>query len=386
MITSSVIFDHRGRTEKGKEGPIEIRLTIDRKPYYFQTGVKCFAKEFVAGVVVDREDAELLNARVRILRDKLMGAVNRYLASNMEIDVQAIRRQIWHTSMGNNSNLLAWIGAQIPLLQLQRGTIRHYQTLLQRLQEFEQMTTWSDVSVENIYQFDAWLHSHRGWNGRLISDAAVYNYHKCFKALLQRAVRFGILLANPYDRLRGEFRRGDRETVDYLTEDEMHRIEALQLQPGSFIEKARDLFVFQMYTGLAYGDAQAFDFSKYRLEDGAYIYVGERQKTGVQYVSRLLPPALAVVEKYNGSVPKIDNSDYNRLLKGIGIAANIHTPLHSHIARHTFATYMLSQRIGLDSVSVMMGHKNTVQTRRYAKTLASTVREDFDRIAEKLKR
>ena len=386
MITSSVIFDHRGRTEKGKEGPIEIRLTIDRKPYYFQTGVKCFAKEFVAGVVVDREDAELLNARVRILRDKLMGAVNRYLASNLEIDVQAIRRQIWHTSTGGNSNLLAWIGAQIPLLQLQRGTVRHYQTLLQRLQEFEQMTTWSDVSVENIYQFDAWLHSHRGWNGQLISDAAVYNYHKCFKALLQRAVRFGILLANPYDRLRGEFRRGDRETVDYLTEDEMHRIEALQLQPGSFIEKARDLFVFQMYTGLAYGDAQSFDFSKYRLEDGAYIYVGERQKTGVQYVSRLLPPALAIVEKYNGSVPKIDNSDYNRLLKGIGIAANIHTPLHSHIARHTFATYMLSQRIGLDSVSVMMGHKNTVQTRRYAKTLASTVREDFDRIAEKLKK
>lgn len=385
MITSSIVFDHRSRTEKGKEGPVEIRLTVDRKPYYFQTGVKCLAREFVAGVIVDRDDADILNERVRILRDKLMSAVNRYMASNMEIDVQAIRRQIWHTK-SENSNLLAWIEQQVPLLQLQPGTIRHYQTLLLRLREYELMMTWGDVTVANIYQFDAWLHSLRGWNGQLISDASVYNYHKCFKALLQRAVRFGIILANPYDRLRGEFRRGDKETVDYLTEDEMHRIEELNLQPGSFIEKARDLFVFQMYTGLSYGDAQAFDFTKYRLEDGAYIYIGERQKTGVQYVSRLLPPALEIVEKYRGSVPKIDNSDYNRLLKGIGVAANIHTPLHSHIARHTFATYMLSHRIGLDSVSVMLGHKNTVQTRRYAKTLASTVREDFDRIAETLKK
>lgn len=52
---------------------------------------------------------------------------------------------------------------------------------------------------------------------------------------------------------------------------------------------------------------------------------------------------------------------------------------------HTFATWMLSQGISLDSVSVMVGHTNTVQTRRYAKTLAKTVRDDFDKVAEKLK-
>ena len=39
----------------------------------------------------------------------------------------------------------------------------------------------------------------------------------------------------------------------------------------------------------------------------------------------------------------------------------------------------------LDSVSVMVGHTNTVQTRRYAKTLAKTVRDDFNKVAEKLK-
>lgn len=263
---------------------------------------------------------------------------------------------------------------------------QHHQTnLLLRLNEYDLLSGWNDLTVENIYIFDRWLHNLKGRNGKLISDASVYNYHKCLKSLLQRAVRIGILNVNPYERLRGEFKRGDRETVDYLNEDEMHRIEGLKLDAGTMIDKARDLFVFQMYTGLSYGDTQNFDFSKYRNENGAWIYIGERQKTGVQYVSQLLPPAVAIVEKYHGDVPKMNNADYNHLLKGIGTAANTHVSLHSHIARHTFATYMLNKRVSLDSVSVMLGHTNTVQTRRYAKTLAQTVKNDFEKIAELLK-
>lgn len=46
---------------------------------------------------------------------------------------------------------------------------------------------------------------------------------------------------------------------------------------------------------------------------------------------------------------------------------------------------MLNNDVSLDSVSVMLGHTNTVQTRRYAKTLAKTVKNDFDKIAEKMK-
>lgn len=387
MITSSVVFDHRGRTPKGKEGPVEIRVTVDRKSYYVQTGVKVLAREFVAGVIVGREDSDQLNTRVRIINKNVLTAVNECLANGQDIDILEIRRKAWSQGAGNKSHsFIDWVKEQIPLLGLKYDTTKHYNTLVMRLEQFEFITSWADISVENIYHFDAWLHGIRGWHGEPICDAAVYNYHKCLKALLQRALRFGIITANPYDRLRGEFSRGERDTVDYLTEDEMQRIQALQLEPGSMIEKARDLFVFQMFTGLAYADAMAFDLKKYRYENGVYTYVGTRQKTGVQYVSRLLPPVVAIVEKYGGRVPVIKNSKYNDLLKGIGVAAGIHAPLHSHMARHTFATYMLNKKISLDSVSVMLGHTNTVQTRRYAKTLAQTVKDDFAKIAEDLQK
>ena len=51
-----------------------------------------------------------------------------------------------------------------------------------------------------------------------LSDAAIYNYHKCLKALLNRALSFGKIDANPYDRLKGKFKRGEKENVEYLTE------------------------------------------------------------------------------------------------------------------------------------------------------------------------
>lgn len=312
--------------------------------------------------------------------------INEYLAKDMPLDMVAIRRRVFSGDVHRSGHaMIDWIAAQLPLLGHREGTMRHYQTLLLRLQQYEQFANWQDLTVENLYKWDAWLHQLRGWDGKTISDGGVYNYHKCMKAMVQRAVRMGVVATNPYDRLRGVFRRGDKETVEYLTEDEMQRIASLELVPGSQLDKARDLFVFQMWTGLAYSDAQNFDVRRYKLEDGVLTYVGERIKTGVNYVSRLLPPAVAILEKYGMQTPKIDNADYNHLLKGIGIAAGIHTPLHSHMARHSFATYMLNNDVSLDSVSVMLGHTNTVQTRRYAKTLAKTVKDDFDKIAEKMK-
>ena len=64
--------------------------------------------------------------------------------------------------------------------------------------------------------------------------------------------------------------------------------------------------------------------------------------------------------------------------------AGIKTRLHSHLARHTFATYMLRNGAKIENVSRMLGHTNIRQTQRYAKVLAQSVHDDFDMIAKKL--
>jgi site-specific recombinase XerD len=104
----------------------------------------------------------------------------------------------------------------------------------------------------------------------------------------------------------------------------------------------------------------------------------------VAYVSQLLPPVVNVLEKYGWKVPQIDNADYNHQLKALGVMAGIKTPLHSHLARHTFATYMLRNGVKIENVARMLGHTNITQTQRYAKVLAESVHEDFDMVAEKM--
>jgi integrase len=263
------------------------------------------------------------------------------------------------------------------------GTRKHYVGLVKRLEEFDIIHDWKDVSVENIYKLDGWLRKMNGRCGK-ITGGAVYNYHKCLRSLLGRAERSELIPFNPYSRLRGVFSKGDRENTEYLTEDEMKAFVDLKVPEGQ-LSLAHDLFVFQMYTGLSFSDMQAFDFSKYRKVGDTWQHTGERIKTGVAFVSQLLPPVVRVLEKYGFRIPKIDNADYNHQLKALGVMAGIQTPLHSHLARHTFATWMLNNGAKIENVSKMLGHTNITQTQRYAKVIAQSVHDDFERVAEKLK-
>jgi site-specific recombinase XerD len=386
MITTKLIFDRKKQIKKYGTGTLEVRLTVARRAYYISTGVRVRDKEWKAGRIVNRADADTLNERLAIIYEIIDREANRCIKVGQPINVDAIKKKIWNEkeAMSNEPSFLDWLDHQTEILNLSDGTIKHYVTLHTRLTEYGKIKRWGDLITENISEFDAWLHKRKLSTGEAITDAAVYKYHKCFKAILNRAVMFDKIDKNPYDRLK--FKRGESENIEYLTEDEMKAIENLKVPKGTQIETARDLFVFQMYTGLSYSDTQAFDFSQYKKVKGKWINTGERIKTGVAYVSSLLPPAVSVLEKYGWQVPKIDNADYNHLLKVVGTMADIPTKMHTHLARHTFATYMLRQGVKVENLQRMLGHKNIRQTMRYAKVLAESVHEDFDMVAAKMKK
>ena len=395
MITTAIVWDHRGRTKAGCEGPLEVRVTVDRKPYYINTGIKVRKTEWKAGTIVNRPDADSLRTRLYILIKKIEAEINAAIEDGRTIDVADIKRRAWVLVADESStSFLEWCSDQIDQLTHSGGTMQHYLTMLTRLNDFDTIRRWQDLTVENIYKWDAYLHKitkpqsdadiKAGKPAEPISDGSIYNYHKCLKALLNRAVLFDRLRQNPYDRLKGKFKRGDRERIDFLTDEEMAAFESLHPMAGSKMSMARDLFVFQMFTGLAYSDAQNFDIGDYKLIDGVWKNTGERIKTGVAYTSQLLPPVVEILERYNWQVPHLDNADYNRCLKALGMACGIERPLHSHMARHTFATWMLRHGIPIEHVSKMLGHTNITQTQRYAKIVAADIHDDFDRIADEL--
>ena len=399
MIKISLIHDHYKRTPKGEAGPVEVRVTINRKAYYINTGVRVRKERLVGNTLRDMDgsqDADMLNERLTTIVQLVEKEINLCLDNRTPIDVKAIKHKVWDLkpmTADDAPTMVKWIGQMAASANISKSTKKRYQTLVNKLTEYGKLTRWEDLSPENIYGFDCWLREQKvpltpnqieaGVQAEIISSDTVYNYHKCLKAMLNRAIKFDIITANPYDRMKGEFKRTKRDVVDYLTEDQMKQIMALTPVPGSQAAMARDLFIFQMFTGLAYSDTQAFDLSQYREVDGKWRFIGERVKTGVPYVSMLLPPVVEVLKRNGWKVPKMNNQRYNQMLKAIGMVIGIEK-LHSHMGRHTFATWMLSNDAKIENVSRMLGHTNIVQTQRYAKVLAKDVYDDFDRIAKKL--
>lgn len=386
MITTKIIFDRKKQAGKDGDGILEIRITHARKSIYISTGIHVRAREWKVGRIVNRPDSDILNKRLVTIYEKVSSEADKCIKSSIPLSTETIKRRVYDVKdeLSDEPLFLKWVETQISMLNVSPGTRKQYKTVLTRLTEFGQIGRWFDITAENISNFDAWLHQRRKKSGEAIIDAAVYKYHRCLKALLNRAVTFGKIERNPYERLRGQIKRGEKENVEYLTESEMKAIENLDVNGDETMEISKDIFIFQLYTGLSYSDAQNFDFGKYKEVDGKWINTGERIKTGVPYVSSLLPPALNVLKKYDYRIPQIENHIYNRALKSIGVMAKISTPLHSHLARHTFATWMLRNGAKIENVSRMLGHTNIRQTQRYAKVLAESVHEEFDKVAAKM--
>ena len=397
MIRTAITYNHRKRYGKNGTAPVEVRISVDKKYFYINTGVSVRAREWKFGQVINRNDESELNERIAIMLARVDRIVNERLKAGVGgIDIEEVRKAVKSPDkrkrVEDEEDMAAWMYDQIPMLGVAVGTARHYKVSVAAMVESGTMRRWSDLTLENVHKFDAWLHGiqkHRtdaevksGLPVQYISQATVRNYHKDIKALLGRAQKFGLITTNPYDRMKGEIKRGDKETVEFLTEDELGRIESLTLRDGSMLAAARDMFVFQAYTGMAYSDMQCFSLGDCRRDGDRWVLAKRRVKTGVVYYVQLLPQALAVAERYGGSLPRVDVQVYNRNLKKIADATGIAKRVTSHVARHTFATRMLHNGASIERVSKMLGHARITQTQRYAKVLAEDVYSEFEKIVK----
>lgn len=400
MIKTAVIYNHRGRFGKDGTAPVEVRVTIDRRAYYINTGVSVRPREWKFDKIVNRGDCDMLNDRVNIMLERVDAVVNERLhdGSECDIDFGEVRRLVFspdaRRKVKDAEDMLEWMKNEIESLDVRKGTAAHYRVSVAALVESGAMRKWSDATVENVHRFDAFLHrikKHQtdaeikaGKPVEYIGQATVRNYHKDIRALIGRAMKFGLVKANPYDRMRGEIKRGDVENVEFLTNEELARIEGLHLTDGSMLAAARDMFVFQSYTGMSYADMQAFSLSGCRRDGDRWLIAGSRVKTGVPFYVMLLPQALAAAERYGGELPKMSVQVYNRNLKRIAEVTGITKRLTSHVGRHTFATWMLHEGVQLERVAKMLGHSRITQTQRYAKVLAEDVYNEFVNIGKRM--
>lgn len=254
--------------------------------------------------------------------------------------------------------------------QITFGVVRKYMLVAEDFLKFAGDVNTADVTKATISQYFSLLKSR-------YQVGTANAYFRKLKSMWMYGMDATKIKHNPFNGIKVE--RKDFK-VEYLTEEELERIENLNLTIDRLI-KVRDLFLFQCYTGLSFCDMMSLQLSDIKTsEKGAYI-TRARQKTKINYTAYLSSKALAILDKYNG-LPKVSNVKCNAYLKEIGDLAGINKDLHTHLARKTCATIMLNRGVSLDIVAKVLGHSTTAITKVYANMLDTTVidkmREVFD--------
>ena len=208
---------------------------------------------------------------------------------------------------------------------------------------------------------------------------------KFFKTVVIFAQKCGVMTHDPF--LNHHFHL---EPVDrgFLTDEEIQRIMQKDFEIPR-LEMVRDVFIFSCFCGLAYIDvAHLTQENIITLDNRPWIIIN-RQKTNVQSNIPLLEIPQMILDKYKGKtkdnrlLPVLSNQKINAYLKEIADLCGIKKRLSYHLARHTFATMLLSKGVPIESVSKMLGHTNIKTTQIYARITNKKIEQDMMQVADK---
>lgn len=375
--TMRFVFDRKHVATRNKKGLVQIEVTSEGKRKWIGTSVKLYADQWnEKKKVVNSVHSIQLNAMLDGMMSKLNDFILDLFRNDQQFDFEKLNAFLEKSN--HSDSFIDFVRTRIEdRTDIKESTRKQHRTLLQSLEKFGKLNYMDDLTKANITLYDEFLHQQE------ISQPTIYNYHKRLKRYLHEAMKFGLLNENPYVGL--HFERGRFEKRKYLTEEELKMIRTCKINMPS-IDRIRDLFLFQCYTGLAYADFEKFNFEKDVEErNGKYIVSDRRKKTNEDYKIVLLTPAIEILKKYDYKLPIISNQKYNVSLKVVAQYAGIDKNITTHMGRHTFAVFALNNGVPIEIVAKMLGHTNIRTTQVYAKVLNSEVEKGFDLLESKIR-
>ena len=104
----------------------------------------------------------------------------------------------------------------------------------------------------------------------------------------------------------------------HLTQEELDALIEHDLGQNESLKKVRDVFIFSVYTGLRFVDAQQLTMDRIqKTKEGKYMINIIQEKTGEVLTLPLLPPAVKIMEKYNRQDVVLLEPLYKKLLPWI---------------------------------------------------------------------
>lgn len=379
----SVVFDRKKKanTNKSGKGKIELYIRLNRDCRKYLTIGECTPVEWKAGLFATESIEKQATFELKMVQfvksgvEQSLDNLNRFLSIGQEpkkSDVVSVqpkcdtpKRKRGRPKNPLKESFLDFMRDEIAKEHSKDSTKRQKLVAYDALVRWGKIKTFADLTPYKLKEWDEWLRE----DGTR-SDPAVHNYHKRTKPYVRLAYEKGIIEKEPYSMC--HFPRGKSKERRPLSEKELKMMRDAELPEKE--AKVRDLFIFAAYTGLAFCDVMEFNFKTMTEQSGEMYFIdGSRLKTGTNFFTPILPPAMEVLQRYNYKLPKISNQKANDYLHLIETRLGINKSITFHVARHSFATLSLSHDVPIEKVARMLGHTDIKTTQIYAKILKTTV-------------
>ena len=395
-----LLYLKKSGTDKSGKAPITGRVTVNRTMAQFGCKLSCKPELWNARESrLDGKSREAVETNAKL--DKLLLAVNHAFDTLVErgqdFDATAVK-ELFQGSMETQMTLLRMtdricedLKARIGIDRA-KGTYPGYYYMRMRLGEFIQWQfKTKDIAFGQLTE-------------QLIHD--YQNYVMDVKGLAVDTVRHYLAILKKVCRIAYKEGYADRcffanftlpqkteRTPRALSREDFEKIRDVEIPAWRTTHiLARDLFLFSCYTGTAYVDAVSVTRENLYTDDEGNLWLKyHRKKNELRASVRLLPEALALIEKYRDDsrptlFPMVHHPNMKRHMKALAVLSGVNGGLCYHQARHSFASLItLEAGVPIETISRMLGHSDITTTQVYARVTPKKLFEDMDKYIEATK-
>lgn len=395
---SILFFLKKGQVDKKGLIPIYLRITVNGERAEISTNQKIELLKWDSVVQRARgrsESARILNDYLDNQQSRIRKDYNSLIEKDDAVTAEKLKDMLTGKHLRyyylvdvfekNNKLVELEIGSKYT-----KDTFVRYQISIERLKKFLQKEyNTVDIKLDDlnhgfIHRYEAFLRTEY-----TCDHNTVMKYLKHLKKVIHFAMKMGYIECDPFFQYQTAYNEAIR---GYLTADELSRIEFKNFRIPR-LERVKDVFVFVCYTGLSYSDLiELTPESVSKGIDGKDWIIYHRKKTGVRASIPLLPPAIAIIEKYkvdpecvmkNQLLPVISNQKLNAYMVEIADLLDINKHVTMHVGRHTFATTVtLTNGVPIETVSKMLGHTSLKTTQIYSKVVDTKTSHDMGKVEE----
>ena len=392
-----LLYLKKSGLDKSGKAPIMGRITVNNSMAQFSSKLSCTPTLWnprESRLNGKSKEAVEINAKI----DKLLLAVNSAFGSLVErkkpFDAESVK-SLYQGSMDSQMTLLASLDNYIDGLKVRVGidvaptTLSTYVYTHRSLGNFIKKkfktkdVAFGQLNEQFIREYHDFVLGELGY-----SMQTVRQYLAILKKICKIAFKDGV--SERFHFAYYKLPKQTEITPKALSRESFEKIRDLEIpQNRPSTRFTRDLFLFACYTGTAYADVvQITKDNLFTDESGSLWLKYARKKTDFRARVKLLPEAIALIEKYKDEnrdtlFPMQSRGMVGANMRGLRIMADIKEPMSYHSGRHSFASLItLEAGVPIETISRMLGHSNVKTTQIYARVTPKKLFEDMDKFIE----